>query len=253
MSSTPTTHASFSSRLTRAILPPLFISLAAPAFSQEYHMLTADEAEVRNGELVSVKIGKKDFERIEVPSELGGEQDAQDCDYMGNQSIATKFDGNKLDMDGFSECGFAIGKYGQSSEIVTELLVRTFSKKGFKETNKGSRLILKVNGENMELVTPLGSCCPAAHTTYWGTDGILGLLGGSETWVFATDAKYPLSKEQLEKLLKHGFSKYRLQVEGDVREGELDDKKLKKLTHKLDKAYKKIAKIPADMNDLSDF
>lgn len=49
------------------------------------------------------------------------------------------------------------------------------------------------------------------------------------------------------------FQKYRLQVEGDVREGELDDKKLKKLTHKLDKAYKKIAKIPADMNDLSDF
>lgn len=180
-------------------------------------------------------------------------QDTQGCDYLGNQSIATKFDGNKLDMDGFSECGFAIGKYGQSPESVTEFVVRTYSKKGFKEINKGSKLILKVNGENMELVSPLGTGCPTAHTTYWGTDGILGLLGGSETWVFTTDAKYPLTREQLEKLLKYGFSKYRLQVEGEVREGELDDKKLKKLTHKLNKAYKKIAKITADMDDLSGF
>ena len=180
-------------------------------------------------------------------------QEACNCDYSGNQSIAAKFDGNKLVMHDFSECGFAVGKYGQNPETITEFVVRTYSKEGFKETNKGSKLILKVNGENMELVTPLGSCCATAHTTYWGTDGILGLLGGSETWVFTTDVKYPISKGQLEKLLKYGFSKYKLQVEGEVREGELDDKKPKKLTHKLNKAYKKIAQIPADMDDLSDF
>ncbi len=50
------------------------IFFPAPTFSQEYHVLTTDEVEVRNGELVSVKIGKKDFERIEVPSEFGGEK-----------------------------------------------------------------------------------------------------------------------------------------------------------------------------------
>lgn len=74
MSRILTTLTAFNSRLKRAIIPILFISCAAPAFSQEYHVLTADEVEMTNGELVSVKIGKKDFERIEIPSELGGEK-----------------------------------------------------------------------------------------------------------------------------------------------------------------------------------
>lgn len=74
MGSNLSTSAAFRTRLIGALSTFLSLSCAALSVAQEYHVLTADEVEVRNGELVSVKIGKKDFERIEVPSEIGGEK-----------------------------------------------------------------------------------------------------------------------------------------------------------------------------------
>ncbi len=70
-------------------------------------------------------------------------------------------------------------------------------------------------------------------------------------------AHYPVTSEQLDLLLKYGFSKYRFQIVGGVNEGEFSERQQRKLVKRFQEAYEEVrenqAEIATKEDDLSDF
>lgn len=179
--------------------------------------------------------------------------------YIGATRLVDKFDGETVAMSYFAEYGLTIGTYDDNPSVVeTAVVVKTFSTLGrWVDINPGSKLILKVNGENMVLTTPKGTLYVGAHDSFVGTKGWLGAVSGTKAVFHAATATYPISGEDLEKLLQYGFSKFRFQVVGDVCEGEFSDRKTRRMAENLKDAHDEIveeqAEIASKVNDLSDF
>lgn len=179
--------------------------------------------------------------------------------YIGATRIIDKFDGNTAFAFYYASYGLSVGTYDDNPSVVeTAVVVRTFSSQGgWVDINPGSKLILKVNGENMVLTTPKGTKYVGAHDSFVGSQGVLGAIAGSKAVFRTATATYPVSGEDLEKLLRYGFSKFRFQVVGDVGEGEFSDRKTRRMAENLREAHEEIveeqARISQKVNDLSDF
>ncbi len=178
--------------------------------------------------------------------------------YIGASREIDMFDGSIVASLDYSSYGIAVGAYDDSpDEIVTELVIYTRGSSNFKEINPNSKLILKVNGENMILTTTHGTNWVGSHQTGISAKGVMGALSGQKQVTHIAEARYPITGEQLEKLMKYGFSKYRFQVVGSVNEGEFSERKQNKIARKLSESYNEVrseqATISNKVNDLSDF
>lgn len=89
--------------------------------------------------------------------------------YIGATRLVGKFDGETATMSYFAEYGLTIGTYDDNPSVVeTAVVVKTFSTKGhWVDINPGSKLILKVNGENMVLTTPKELGMSVRTTLLW--------------------------------------------------------------------------------------
>lgn len=178
--------------------------------------------------------------------------------YIGATREVRKFDGQSAVSQDYSTFGISVGTYDNNpEEIVTELIIRTYGSGTYTEINKNSKFILKVNGENMILTTPNGTDWVGSHDSFVGSAGVLGAIGGVRQMVYKAEARYPITGEQLEALMKYGFSKYRFQVVGAVNEDDFSERKQKKIAEDLSEAYEEVreeqAEIHKKVNDLSDF
>lgn len=178
--------------------------------------------------------------------------------YIGTDRKVCQFDGSAALSQDYANLGVAVGTYDDDPDrIVTELVVVTFSSGNYAEINANSKLILKVNGENMILTTPNGTNWVGAHDTFVGSAGVLGAIAGVSQVVYRAVAHYPVTGEQLDLLLKYGFSKYRFQIVGGVNEGEFSERQQRKLVKQFQEAYEEVrenqAEIATKVNDLSDF
>lgn len=178
--------------------------------------------------------------------------------YIGAFRTIDKFDGSVALSQDYAGYGISVGTYDDDPErIVTSLVVMTYSSGTYTEINPNSKLILKVNGENMILTTPNGTQWVGAHDSFVGSAGVAGAIVGVKQVVYYAKALYPITGEQLEALLQYGFSKYRFQYVGGVNEGEFSERKQKKLTRKLNENYQEVRDEQAEIHkktyDLSDF
>lgn len=178
--------------------------------------------------------------------------------YIGSTREVGKFAGRMALSQDYASYGITVGTYDDNPDlIVTELVITTFSSGTYTDINANSKFILKVNGENMILTTPNGTNWVGSHSSFVGSAGIAGAIVGSKQVVYKSVAHYPVTGEQLELLLKHGFTKYRFQVVGNVIEGEFSERKLRRMTEDLNDAYNEVreeqAAISNKVNDLSDF
>ena len=106
-------------------------------------------------------------------------------------------------------CGLTINAFDDKPNIYkTELLIRAFNGKRIVGINAGSKLILKAGDTTIYLITPDGSQWDGGEETIVETDA-----EGGERLSYASEARYPITEADLELLKKHGFRKYRLQVE----------------------------------------
>lgn len=149
--------------------------------------------------------------------------------------------------------GLTINAFDDKPNIYkTELVIRAFNGKRIVGINAGSKLILKAGDTTIYLITPDGSQWDGGEETIVETDA-----EGGERLSYASEARYPITEADLELLKKHGFRKYRLQVEDNVYEHELDERHATKFAEKLSEAYKEIRDLQLFMakkvNDLSDF
>lgn len=177
--------------------------------------------------------------------------------YIGTYREVGKFAGQIAVGFDFVTYGISVGTYDDNPDlIVTELVISAFSK-GYVDINENSKFILKVNGDNMILSTPHGTNWVGAHDSFVGTAGVAGLIVGAKQLIYRSTAHYPITGDQLEKLLKYGFTKYRFQIKGKVMEGELSERKLRRMVENLNEAYNEAreeqATISNKVNDLSDF
>ncbi|MGN0028788.1 MAG: hypothetical protein ACI35Q_03535 [Marinilabiliaceae bacterium] len=178
--------------------------------------------------------------------------------YIGASRFVRKFDGTTAISQDYSAFGICVGTYDDAPDvIVTELIVYTYSSGKWAEINANSKFILKVNGENMVLTTKYGTNWAGSHDTFVGSAGVLGALSGAKQVVYTAQARYPITGEQLEALMKYGFSKYRFQVVGGVNEDEFSERKQRRIAEDLTDAYNEVreeqAEIHRKVNDLSDF
>ncbi len=178
--------------------------------------------------------------------------------YIGTYRNVDKFDGTVAFSQDYAGFGISVGTYDDDPDrIVTELIILTFSSGKYADINENSKLILKVNGENMILTTPHGTNWVGAHDSFVGAAGVAGALFGATQVVYRSIAHYPVTGEQLDALLKYGFTKYRFQIVGSVNEGEFSERKQRKIVKRLNEAYEEVreeqAEIANKVNDLSDF
>ena len=178
--------------------------------------------------------------------------------YIGATRHVSKFDGSIAVSQDYASFGITVGTYDDNPDrIVTELVITTFGTGCYTEINSNSKFILKVNGENMILTTPHGTNWVGAHYSFVGSAGIAGAIVGVKQVVYAAVAHYPITGEQLDLLMKYGFSKYRFQVVGGVNEGEFSARKQRRLAEDITDEYEEVreeqAEIANKVNDLSDF
>ncbi len=178
--------------------------------------------------------------------------------YIGATREVGKFAGKVALSQDYASYGISVGTYDDNPDlIVTELVITTFSSGTYADINENSKFILKVNGENMILSTPHGTNWVGAHGSFVGAAGIAGAIAGVTQHVYTSVAHYPITGEQLDQLLKYGFTKYRFQIVGNVMEGEFSERKLRRMVENLNEAYNEAreeqATISNKVNDLSDF
>lgn len=178
--------------------------------------------------------------------------------YIGATREAGKFAGHMAFGFNMATYGISVGTYDDNPDlVVTELVIITCTSSNYVDINANSKFILKVNGENMILTTPNGTNWVGSHSSYVSTAGIVGVIVGGKQVVYQSVAHYPITGEQLDLLLKYGFTKYRFQVDGKVIEGEFSERKLRRMTEDLNDAYNEVrekqAAISNKVNDLSDF
>lgn len=178
--------------------------------------------------------------------------------YIGATREAGKFAGRMAVGFNIATYGISVGTYDDNPDlVVTELVITTFTSKNYVDISANSKFILKVNGENMILTTPNGTNWVGSHSSFVSSAGVVGAIVGSTQVVYKSVAHYPITGEQLDLLLKYGFTKYRFQVVGNVIEGEFSERKLRRMTEDLNDAYNEVreeqAAISNKVNDLSDF
>lgn len=179
------------------------------------------------------------------------ETSTQGAAFVGEEKRVQYLDGNPKTSRTCLELGIAVGAYDNTpNEVTTELVVTFHSINAFQEVNPGSKFILKINGENVILITPEGTQCQGGLSTYSNS------FWGRRTF-YKSVALYPISGENLDKLLEYGFTKYRLQFVGGVKEDELSERDTKWLRRSLNEEYTEVRKsqdeISNKVNDLSDF
>lgn len=178
--------------------------------------------------------------------------------YIGSEREVRKFDGHIAASMDYTAFGICVGTYDDNPELIeTELFINVYSSGTWKEINPNSKFILKVNGENIILTTKYGSDWKGGHDSFVSSAGIMGAIGGVTQIVYKSQARYPITGEQLEALMKYGFTKFRFQIVGEVVEDEISERKCRKIAEDLAEDYEEVRKEQAEIhqkvNDLSDF